>query len=128
MVMSVSTAPTVLGLDVGGANLKAAHTSEVALTRAFALWNHPDQLAARLRTICAQMPPHDRIALTMTGELCDCFESKREGVLAIVRSVEEAAEGTPLQVWTTHGVFVPPPRSEEHTSELQSRFGISYAV
>jgi probable H4MPT-linked C1 transfer pathway protein len=108
MVMSVSTAPTVLGLDVGGANLKAAHTSEVALTRAFALWNHPDQLAARLRTICAQMPPHDRIALTMTGELCDCFESKREGVLAIVRSVEEAAEGTPLQVWTTHGVFVPP--------------------
>src|SRR5207237_1644620 len=69
----------ILGLDVGGANLKAAHCDGTAVTVPFPLWKHPDQLTARLRTIRAQMPPHDRIALTMTGELCDCFESKRAG-------------------------------------------------
>jgi len=56
------------------------------------------------------MPPHDLLAITMTGELCDCFAGKREGVLAILHSAEEAAAGTPLRVWTTHGELVEPAR------------------
>jgi probable H4MPT-linked C1 transfer pathway protein len=95
----------ILGLDIGGANLKAAHTSGVAITRPFALWKHPGRLAAELGSILAAMPAHDRLAVTMTGELCDCFPSKRAGVLAILLSVEQAAGAATVDVWTTRAVF-----------------------
>jgi len=98
----------ILGIDIGGANLKAAHTNGAALTVPFALWRYPNELTGRLRAIRAQMPAHDRIALTMTGELCDCFESKRNGVLAILGSAEEAADGTSLRIWTMRGALVEP--------------------
>ncbi len=95
----------VLGLDIGGANLKAAHTDGRAVTRPFPLWRAPDQLAAELRQLLAALPPYQRLAVTMTGELCDCFTSKAEGVRAILRAVEEVAR-TPIDVWTTAGAFV----------------------
>ena len=79
----------VLGLDVGGANLKAAHTDGAALSRPFALWKDPGGLAGALRGLIAEMAAADLLAVTMTGELCDCFESKRQGVLAILDAVEE---------------------------------------
>jgi probable H4MPT-linked C1 transfer pathway protein len=100
----------VLGLDIGGANLKAAHRTGVAQTRPFPLWKHPADLAGQLREVRAAMPAHDLLAVTMTGELCDCFPSKRDGVLAIIRSVEEAAAGVVVRVWTTAGTFVDPLR------------------
>src|ERR1051325_158213 len=98
--------PAILGLDVGGANLKAAHTSGVAHSQPFALWKDPGGLCDALRRLVGAMPAADEFAVTMTGELCDCFESKRQGVLAILDAVEAAAEGVPVQVWRTDGRFV----------------------
>jgi len=98
----------VLGLDIGGANIKAAHMNGAAHTQAFALWKQPQRLAAELRSMRAAMPAHDRLAVTMTGELCDCFASKCDGVLAILHSVEESAAGTAADVWTTRGAFAAP--------------------
>jgi probable H4MPT-linked C1 transfer pathway protein len=42
----------------------------------------------------------------MTGELCDCYESKRQGVEAILDAVESAAPGATVQVWRNDGRFV----------------------
>ena len=42
----------------------------------------------------------------MTGELCDCFETKREGVNAILNAVRFASGGRRIRVWSTDGVFV----------------------
>ena len=95
----------VLGLDVGGANLKAAHTDGAARSRPFALWKHPGGLADALRGLVAETPAADVLAVTMTGELCDCFESKRQGVLAILDAVEAAAAGKPVRVWRIDGRF-----------------------
>jgi probable H4MPT-linked C1 transfer pathway protein len=44
----------------------------------------------------------------MTGELCDCFETKRQGVLSILDAVAQAADATPIQVWRNDGRFVSP--------------------
>src|SRR5437763_306119 len=96
----------VLGLDVGGANLKAAHTAGPAVTRPFPLWKRPGDLADELRALVAPLPPFARLAVTMTGELCDCFATKREGVRHILDAVEAAAGPVPVQVWTTAGRFV----------------------
>jgi probable H4MPT-linked C1 transfer pathway protein len=95
----------VLGLDIGGANLKAAHTKGDAVVRPFALWRAPELLAAELRTLLTVMPAHDVLAVTMTGELCDCFATKAEGVHVILQSLAEAANG-PARVWTIRGRFV----------------------
>jgi probable H4MPT-linked C1 transfer pathway protein len=107
----------VLGLDIGGANLKAAHVGGVARQVPFALWKQPDELPQRLHQILAQMPPADALALTMTGELCDCFASRREGVAFILGAVETAAEGLPVHVWSTRGEFMN--LREAHTSPLE---------
>lgn len=96
----------VLGLDVGGANLKAAHAGGAARSVPFALWKNPAGLPDALRALIASMPPANRLAVTMTGELCDCFESKRQGVHAILAAVEAAAGATPVRVWRNDGRFV----------------------
>jgi probable H4MPT-linked C1 transfer pathway protein len=96
----------ILGLDIGGANLKAAHTNGVARTNPFALWKNPDGLAAELVRVRAAMPPHDLLAITMTGELCDCFPTRRAGVAAILQSAQAAAGPVPMRVWSTGGRFV----------------------
>jgi hypothetical protein len=97
---------SVLGLDVGGANLKAVHTSGAACTAPFALWKDPAGLTDALRVLVASLPPADRLAVTMTGELCDCFENKRQGVHAILGAVEVVAASKPVQVWRNDGRFV----------------------
>jgi probable H4MPT-linked C1 transfer pathway protein len=54
------------------------------------------------------LPSADRLAVTMTGELCDCFVSKAEGVDVILTAVERAAEGREVLVWRTDGQFTGP--------------------
>jgi (4-(4-[2-(gamma-L-glutamylamino)ethyl]phenoxymethyl)furan-2-yl)methanamine synthase len=100
--------PETLGLDVGGANLKAAHSGGAARLQPFALWKDPAGLPDALRGLLGSMPAFDRLAVTMTGELCDCFETRRAGVLAILNAVEAAADGRPVRVWLTDRRLVKP--------------------
>ncbi len=93
----------VLGLDVGGANLKAAHCDGLARTVPFPLWKHPQRLTDALRDLVAQLPGADTWAVTMTGELCDCFTTRSQGVRSILASVGQAAGLRRLRVWTLGG-------------------------
>ena len=43
----------VIGLDIGGANLKAADVNGRAVARGFALWKQPEQLTAELAALLA---------------------------------------------------------------------------
>lgn len=93
-----------LALDIGGANLKAAHQAG-AVCEPFALWKQPGELADRLRSLVSRFT-FDRLAVTMTAELCDCFATKREGVGHVLEAVEAVSGGKPVKVWTTGGRFV----------------------
>ena len=95
-----------VGLDIGGANLKAAHLDGTALSRPFPLWQNPAALPEALRELVQALPANDLLAVTMTGELCDCFASQREGVHAILAAVAEVAESQPVLVWQATGQFV----------------------
>jgi probable H4MPT-linked C1 transfer pathway protein len=97
---------TTLGLDVGGANLKAAAADHRAVSVSFPLWKHPERLSSALGELVDRFPDADAFAATMTGELCDCYETKREGVNAILDAVERAAAGRPVRIWTVAGRFV----------------------
>jgi probable H4MPT-linked C1 transfer pathway protein len=96
----------VLGLDIGGANLKAAHSNGQAILRPFALWKDPARLDLNLRAVIAALPAHDLLAVTMTGELCDCFETKQQGVHAILDAVESTSDGRLVRVWQSDGRLV----------------------
>lgn len=99
----------MLGLDIGGANIKAATSDGDCVSRAFAIWQCKDALLQELKQLPELSSNHyDLVALTMTAELADCFENKSEGVEFIVRTVAEAFPDAVLRVWTTSAEFVEP--------------------
>lgn len=92
-----------LAWDIGGANLKAVHEQSVVKHHAFALWKYPDRLADEMIALAKAMPAATRWRLTMTGELCDCFATKRAGVIHILAAAETAAKAvsiSSLNAWT----------------------------
>jgi len=97
-----------LGLDIGGANLKAADAQRFAVVQPFPLWQKPRELVAALRALIALARGADHLAVTLTGELADCFTTKAEGVRAIVEATAEAADGRHTRVYLTTGMFVTP--------------------
>ncbi len=97
-----------LGLDIGGANIKVADGQGYAAKYSFCLWRESDRLADKLRTVVAESPPCDRVAVTMTGELADCFATRTEGVQFILQAVQQATDGRPVRVYLVDGRFVAP--------------------
>ncbi len=102
-----------IGIDVGGANLKLSDGRAFAQSQPFALWKHPQQLADAIRTALAQSPPHDAVAATMSGELCDCYETKAEGVQQIASSLADAAGDRPVFLYGLEGAFHQPSAASE---------------
>jgi probable H4MPT-linked C1 transfer pathway protein len=94
-----------LALDVGGANLKAAHSSGQVRSWPFELWKRPDELPRNLATLASTMPSADRVALTMTAELCDCYPTKAVGVRSVLDATEAALKTRPVAVWGVDGRF-----------------------
>jgi probable H4MPT-linked C1 transfer pathway protein len=86
-------------LDIGGANLKAAFGDGTTRTVPFEVWRRHTDLSAALADLIAQLPRSDRLAVTMTAELCDCFKTKAEGVHFVLDSVEQAAGARSLALW-----------------------------
>jgi (4-(4-[2-(gamma-L-glutamylamino)ethyl]phenoxymethyl)furan-2-yl)methanamine synthase len=95
-----------IGLDIGGANIKAATATGEAVSIPFELWRQPERLAAELVRIRERWPAIPDVAVTMTGELCDCFPTKRDGVRHILAAVEEAFSNCVNRVWSTAGRFM----------------------
>lgn len=102
-----------VGLDIGGANLKAADGSGWTCSRPFALWKAPQRLADELASLLAGVEPSSGLAVTMTGELADCYRTKAEGVRSILSAVETAAPQRVVRVYRTDGIFCPPPQARE---------------
>ena len=97
----------LVALDVGGANLKWADGLGRAVSVPFPLWKNPQGLPNALAEMLAGVTaPH--WAVTMTGELADCYRTKREGVNHILDAVEHAAAGRTVSVYLTDGRLVEP--------------------
>ena len=88
-----------LGLDIGGANLKLASSLGWSCSQPYPLWKDPGGLADELAPLLARCEPFCGLALTMTGELADCFRTKDQGVASILQSVWSIARNKPLWVW-----------------------------
>ena len=100
-------------LDIGGANLKAAHSDGSAKSIPFEVWRRPEELGNAIAKLANQFSPFERAAVTMTAELCDCYATKAEGVLAILAAVAQALAHRPLIVWGIDGRFHEPDEVRE---------------
>ncbi len=97
-----------LGIDIGGANLKFADGNAYAESHPFAMWKHSNRLGQELRRFIADAPASDHLAITMTGELADCFDGKTAGVEFILEQVSNAADGRHTRIYLTDGNMVTP--------------------
>ncbi len=113
----------VVALDVGGANIKAASSTGRAQSIPFPLWRKPERLPHLLRPLLPEPSETTAVLVTMTAELCDCFRTKRDGVLHVLNSVEEACrtrgiDAEHVRVWTRAGSFIPLPAARQHPLEV----------
>jgi len=108
---------TIVGWDVGGANVKAAwlayeqseaQTVQVA-SRPFEVWRDKDRLPKVLQTVLAEVTAEmpQAMALTMTAELADIFCTKREGVLFVLDSVLATFPDCTGYALSLSGEFIP---------------------
>jgi len=97
-----------LALDIGGANLKIADGDDFATCQPFALWQDSAHLHEALEKLLKTAPASDAVAVTMTGELADCYKTKAEGVHHILSEVQRAATDHRIRVYRNDGQFVTP--------------------
>ncbi len=76
----------MIGIDVGGANLKVVDENGVHLHYC-PLWEEAPVTDYLLRYV---QGPADPAAVVMSGELADCFENKAQGISFIVDAVKNA--------------------------------------
>jgi uncharacterized hydantoinase/oxoprolinase family protein len=81
-----------IGIDIGGANTKVATSDGGFVDSIYApLWKNNtilhDLVLSELKRKFE--PGIEAVGVVMTGELCDCFATKREGVLHIKSAVSD---------------------------------------
>jgi probable H4MPT-linked C1 transfer pathway protein len=107
---------TVVGWDIGGAHVKAARVTcgvdalrlDAAAVRPFELWKAPERLADILQDVATQVGTAPAVALTMTAELCDCFPTKRAGVVHVLEACARAMPECVLWVLDVRGAWLRP--------------------
>ena len=102
-----------LAFDSGGANLKVSDGEGYSSSRKFALWKHSQGLGIQLRDMIAAAPECNSLVATMTGELADCFASKRVGVHSIIDALCASAQQRSVSIYLTDGTFVTPDEARE---------------
>lgn len=101
-----------LGWDVGGAHLKTValdRDGKVIEARELAtpLWRGLDTLERAVPQVLAGCDANTRHALTMTGELADCFADRAEGVRELALLVSERLPEDSLRLYAGSRGFVP---------------------
>lgn len=93
-----------VGVDIGGANLKYATINGRAHSRFFPMWRQSELLCDSLIEDLSEFGAIDGLAVTMTGELADCFLDREIGVQHIVDQTHRAAKQLGIRRVEFYGV------------------------
>ena len=114
----------VIGWDIGGAHLKAARVKdgrvEAVVQAATPLWLGLESLKAAFAAIGAELGPADRHAITMTGELCDAFPSRREGVVGLAAIAAKSLAPAVPSLYAGRAGFVDLGEAGAHAADIAS--------
>ncbi len=95
-----------IGLDIGGANLKAAHSSGWSNSCIFPMWKQWQTLAVSVAKLLDECPAFSGVAVTMTGELADCFATRAEGVAVILEQLTSVLPASLVRVYSVEGKWL----------------------
>lgn len=112
----------IIGWDIGGAHVKAAMLDDSGVVlqviqRPCPLWKGLSYLEAAIDAVLMQLPREvERHAVTMTGELVDCFSSREQGVEAILHTLQGRLPKSDIRVFAGNAGFISldDVRSDEH--------------
>jgi (4-(4-[2-(gamma-L-glutamylamino)ethyl]phenoxymethyl)furan-2-yl)methanamine synthase len=114
----------VVGWDIGGAHLKAARVKggrvEAVVQAPTPLWLGLDSLEAAFAAISAELGLADRHAITMTGELCDAFPSRREGVAGLATIAAKRLAPAVPSLYAGRAGFVDLGEAAAHAADIAS--------
>ena len=114
----------VIGWDIGGAHLKAARVKhgrvEAVVQAATPLWLGLDSLDAAFHGFCAELGRADRHVITMTGELCDAFPSRQEGVAGLAAIAARHLAPAAPRLYAGRGGFVELSEAASHARDIAS--------
>ena len=100
----LGTGVRVLGIDIGGANIKAATSDGDCATIPFAMWLTPDELADSLVALAERLGSVSAWAVTMTGEMADAYYDRAVGVRRIAGQTRMAADRAMVSDIAFYGV------------------------
>ncbi|MEM1067840.1 MAG: hydantoinase/oxoprolinase family protein [Planctomycetota bacterium] len=98
---------SIIGIDIGGANLKYASSEGRATSSFFPMWKQPDDVASTIIQDVGQyfdVATLDALAVTITGELADCFTDREHGVRHLVQQATQAADHLGVRLIRFYGV------------------------
>ena len=114
----------IIGWDIGGAHLKAARVRdgrvESVVQAATPLWLGLDTLHGAFDALCAQLGRADRHVITMTGELCDAFPSRREGVAGLAAIAADHLAPEAPSLYAGRAGFVDLGEAASHAGDIAS--------
>ena len=114
----------VIGWDIGGAHLKAVRVTdgriEAAVQAATPLWLGLDSLEAAFDGLLGQLGGADGHAVTMTGELCDAFASRTEGVAGLAAIAARHLAPATAKLYAGRAGFVELGEAASHAADIAS--------
>ena len=114
----------VIGWDIGGAHLKAARVNDgrvdAVVQAATPLWLGLGSLEEGFNALGAQLGRADHHVLTMTGELCDVFSSRREGVAGLASIAAKRLAPAAPRLYAGRAGFVELSEALSHASDIAS--------
>lgn len=120
---SPSPSRPIIGWDLGGVHVKAALVRDGAVREVVqapcSLWQGTAALEETLAALpdwCRSSADH---AVTMTGELTDCFADRREGVRELSRWAARALGGS-VRIYAGRSGFIASERAENVAAEVAS--------
>jgi hypothetical protein len=135
----------ILGLDIGGANTKAALlkfsnrqiTASYPYIEYFPFWEKTkEHITTLFQRIISNLinangfkiEDINYVAVTMTAELSDAFQTKEEGIITILNALSENFEKETLSFITIHNKYVPYKIAEKSPKLLAAANWVSTAL
>ena len=129
---------TVVGWDIGGVNIKAGRllcqnknvVDMKAISHPFEIWLKRKELPEALRAMGGELELKEvqAMAVTMTAELSDTFDNKREGVISILDAIELAFPNTPIYLLNLSGDLVQMCQARHHPLDFAATNWLASAL
>ncbi len=117
----------IVGWDIGGAHVKAALVDEngkvlQVIQQPCPLWKGLYHLQLAIEAVLSELPVSGAChAVTMTGELVDCFDSREQGVEAIIRTLRSKLASAEMLVFAGISGFIDADNvTRDNTMEIAS--------